>query len=139
MIRIAVMFFACYLLLAGTALASSDPEPRQDVNFAELYGTWKGTWIPTFKFTGDRVQVDAPPYPPAAVEFVFREFTTDSGSVTVEDAEPGAIVGLASSGPNLFAHVFYPTEGEPTGYGDLTATLSGSRLIGRFDERAPAA
>jgi len=104
----------------------------------ELYGTWGGVWSPTLKFTGAHVQYGSPPYPSAAVGFDFHSFTTNFGNITVQGALSGNVTALSLDGAAVNVTVFYPGEGNPTGYGDIVGTRNGNTITGTFIERSPA-
>jgi hypothetical protein len=112
----------------------------------QLYGTWRGVWSPTYKFTGNHVQFGQPPYAPAQIEFVLHAFTTadDYGQFHIQSPPgsyvyDGQVVGLNLTGDTVGLTVFYPNENSPNGYGDVVGTLSGSTFAGTFNERYPVA
>lgn len=128
MIRASIVVFL--LVASGAWCARADT--------ADLYGGWAGTWSPNFKFTGNRVPSGSPPYAPTAVQFFVHDLISDHGYVTVSGALGGDITAVSLDGTTVRMTVFYPGEGDPTGYGDLVGVRNGDTITGTFNERAPA-
>jgi hypothetical protein len=132
------------ILLIGlfTLMLGAGPSYGQSV-----YGTWRGTYTINGKFTGDNIPYESPPYDPIEIEIILHPYDASltrfgvinlPASTGEELLYGGDAVSLSQVGNAISVDFFYPVEGEPTGYGDLEAVLSGDALTGTLNDRSPA-
>src|SRR5687768_5990470 len=131
-------------ILAGTVLFGSSVASLQA---QEVFGTWRGLYTPTERFIGNNIPVGTPPFDPIELQLILHPLDTTTGRYGVSSfgaGEPGEfvyggdVVTLSQNGANLMMTTFSPAEGEPTGYSDLMAVVSGNTMTGMYNARSPA-
>jgi hypothetical protein len=114
---------------------------RADIS--DLFGTWQGNATPTLRFTGNNVPFGSPPYTPYPIQLVFHGYDPNNnnfgaGSAPGGSRVSGIINSLTENNGNVTMTMFFPQEGDPTGYSDFIGNWSGNSLTGTFTDRSPA-
>ncbi|MGE3109033.1 MAG: hypothetical protein AB7G11_12280 [Phycisphaerales bacterium] len=124
---------AAVCLLAAGHTASADP-------IDPVFGRWSGTWFVDQQFDSLGRPVGMPPYPPAAIRFVFHALNDGGegyGTLDVEGVPGGIVTSLTLTGPLIEAHLVYPDVPGPNNTSVLLGTLAGGTITGDLDEFVP--
>jgi hypothetical protein len=132
------------LALIGLLVVASAAQ----ADISALFGTWQGTATPSYKFTGNNVPYGSPPYSPYSVQLILHSYDLNNNKYGTQSAAgglnpneyhlSGIVDSLTEDSGSVTMVTFYPQEGNPNGYSDFVALLSGNTLTGTLNDRSPA-